>query len=120
MNEKEIQLKIENEFSCRGCSECCRKPGYVYLRDDEAQAIADFLGRDIRVFMEEFCEILDRRRIVLKKKVGETCIFLENDACRVHPAKPGQCRDFPFKWRTPASFNYCHGLQELFPSKNSL
>lgn len=113
MNEKELQSKIENEFECQRCNECCRKPGYVYLREEEVQPIADFLKKDARVFMDEFCEIVDRRRIVLKKKEGETCIFLEDSGCQIHPVKPSQCRDFPFRWNTPASFEYCLGLKKI-------
>ncbi len=78
--------------------------------------MARFLGKDIRDFMEEFCEVIERRQIVLKKLPDEACIFLKDNSCEVNPAKPRQCREFPFKWRTPASFGYCTGLKTLFNS----
>lgn len=113
MNEKDILDKLE-KFQCMRCNECCRKPGYVYLSETEAEEIARFLGKEVRAFMDEFCEIVDRRKIVLKKHADEACIFLTETGCSVHPAKPRQCRDFPVKWRTPASFEYCAGLKKLF------
>ncbi len=114
MNEKDIQEKIEKDFSCRRCGECCRKPGFVYLSEREAEEAAAFLDLEIREFMDRYCDLLDRRQIVLKKLPDEACIFLKGQECVIHPAKPGQCRDFPRKWRTPASFEYCQGLKVIF------
>ncbi len=116
MDEKAIQEKIDREFECHRCGECCRKPGYVYVSQAETEAMAAFLKKDIREFMEESCEVLDRQKIVLKKLGDEACIFLTDTGCTVHPAKPRQCTDFPYKWRTPASFSYCQGLKRLFNS----
>ena len=95
------------------CNECCRKPGFVYLAVEETEKIARFLKKDIRDFMEEYCEVIDRQKIVLKKHADEACIFLSHEGCSIHPVKPQQCQDFPVKWRTPASFKYCEGLKKL-------
>ena len=35
----------------------------------------------------------------------------EDGLCRVHAAKPAQCREFPFSWRNPDSFRTCPGLR---------
>ena len=115
-NTNEVLEKIEKEFKCQRCNECCRKPGYVYVSTEETEVMAKFLQKEIRDFMEEFCEVLDRQKIVLKKLPDEACIFLTEQGCSVHLVKPQQCHDFPSKWRTPASFEYCAGLKKLFKS----
>ncbi len=102
-------------FECRRCNACCRQPGFVYLEEGEAERLARFLNQDVYEFTDRFCEIRDRKRLVLKKLPDEACIFLTPEGCAVHPEKPGQCRDFPVKWRTPASLQYCEGLKTLIP-----
>ncbi len=37
-----------------------------------------------------------RRRLRLRKPRGKQCPFLLPEGCRIHPAKPTQCRLFPF------------------------
>jgi len=109
----DLQTKIEKEFSCQRCNECCRKPGYVYLKDGEAQRIATYLEMPLYDFTDQHCEVIDRRRLVLKKLPNEVCIFLENNGCHIHAVKPEQCIAFPYRWHTPASFDYCAGLRKL-------
>ena len=117
--DAELQLKIEKNFECRRCNECCRRPGYVYLKEGEAERIATFLKMPLYDFTDQYCDVIDRRRLVLKKKPNEVCIFLapmrdsQKEGCLIHEAKPDQCRDFPFRWHTPASWKYCEGLREL-------
>ena len=123
MNEfnlhSEIQSRINNDFQCQRCNECCRKPGYVYLKEGEAERIAEFLKIPLYDFTDEYCDVIDRRRLVLKKLPNEVCIFLtlqsgsDNEGCHIHTVKPEQCRDFPYRWHTPASWEYCAGLREL-------
>ena len=75
--------------------------------------MASFLGQDIYNFVNERCDLLDRRQLVLKKLEDEACIFLGEKGCSVHSVKPGQCRDFPIRWRTVKSLSYCGGLKRL-------
>ena len=57
-----------------------------------------------------------RRRLRLKTPRETSCHFLREDGCSIHPAKPTQCRIFPFwpelttkrKWRATA--NWCPGI----------
>jgi Fe-S-cluster containining protein len=104
---------VLERFACRRCNLCCRQPGYVYLSPAEAGAAAAYLGLDPYDFTERFCEIQDRNRLILKKLPDESCVFLTDSGCSIHPAKPGQCRDFPVKWRTLRSLEYCEGLKRL-------
>jgi len=110
------QQVIEEKFGCRRCNACCKQPGFVYLKEGEADRMAEYLGMLVYDFTDQFCDVVDRRRLVLKKRSDEVCVFLNEEGCRVHAVKPDQCRDFPSKWRTPASLEYCQGLKELMNS----
>ena len=57
---------------------------------------------------------VDRRSLVLRDHADGSCEMLGEDGlCRVHAAKPAQCREFPFSWRNPDSFRTCPGLRAL-------
>ena len=114
MEEVILQEKLE-QFQCARCNECCRKPGYVYLEKDEPESMAAFLRINAFEFVNLYCDLLDRRELVLKKNPDESCVFLTSKGCLVHPAKPRQCREFPVRWRTAASLDYCEGIKNLFP-----
>ncbi len=66
--------------------------------------------------------------IALKKAPSGQCIFLDNNLCMIHPARPGVCRAFPFTfneledditWGFNAMMSICPGLgqgDEMNPS----
>ncbi|MDD5218488.1 MAG: YkgJ family cysteine cluster protein [Candidatus Omnitrophica bacterium] len=99
------------KFECVRCAACCRQAGFVYLSPEEAESCADLLKLEPFDFVNRYCELQDRRRLVLKKRTDETCIFLGGEGCMIYAARPGQCRDFPLRWRTEKSFQYCMGLR---------
>ena len=88
-------------FKCIQCHACCRQNGYVRLRPEEPDAIAAFLGMDVKAFIETYTYLTrDRQALSLIDQDNGACIFLDlNQGCRIHPAKPRQCRDFPFIWK---------------------
>lgn len=114
LKPEDLAVRMES-FGCRRCNACCRQPGFVYLGPGEAERIADFHHLELYDFTARYCDLLDRRQLVLKKHPGEACIFLTDEGCSVHPVKPRQCIDFPIQWHTPRSFDYCEGLKALFP-----
>lgn len=117
MNALSASSDLESKlvsFQCARCGECCRQEGFVYLTEAESEAAAGFLGLDPYQFADRFCELEERRRLVLKKHSDETCIFLNEEGCRIYGARPEQCRNFPFRWRTKRSYSYCKGLSALF------
>ncbi|MCE2389978.1 MAG: YkgJ family cysteine cluster protein [Proteobacteria bacterium] len=108
-------------FECTLCGACCTARGeyaHVYLDEREAEDLADFLGLDSDTFA---------RRYTFRDEYGWTqlairegvCTFLdrETNTCRVYPARPGQCRSFPFwpeyiergRW-TPEAKRLCEGV----------
>jgi len=103
-----------SRFKCQQCGNCCRQPGFVEIKAGEAERIAEYLSMDLYDFTQNECEIQGRQRLVLKKSESDACIFLKEDnMCQIHEVKPEQCQDFPYKWRTEKSFEYCSGLKEL-------
>ena len=105
-----------SSFRCRRCGACCRIPGgLVRLREGESAALAAALGMDERTFLDEHTLLApDRRSLVLRDHADGSCEMLGEDGlCRVHAAKPAQCREFPVSWRNPDSFRTCPGLRAL-------
>ena len=100
-------------FECRRCGACCNQPGFVYLSPEDAERLAVFLHKDSYAFTEQYCLLMDRRHLALRKRPDETCLFLELHGCSVYSARPQQCRDFPLGWKTERSLDYCDGLKKL-------
>ena len=83
-------------FACQpGCTNCCRRQGFVYLTEDDTRRAAEFLGLERDEFEQRY--VYRTRRLRRLRVAGHApCPFLLDDGCRIHPAKPTQCRLFPF------------------------
>lgn len=83
-------------FECQpGCTACCRRKGFVYLTEDDIVRAAEFLGTTAAAFEERYLyRTKNLRRLRIPR--GGLCRFLRQDGCSIHPAKPAQCRIFPF------------------------
>ena len=104
-------------FECqRGCTECCRQRGFVYLTEQDLVRAAAFLGMTPQAFERKY---VYRTRRILRLRVPRDahCYFLNAEGCSIHPAKPTQCRIFPFwpelvesrrEWNKTAA--YCPGI----------
>lgn len=101
------------EFQCQRCLKCCTNPGYIYVNQEEITRLSSFLGIPQEEFVNEYCDLIEKPRLTLKTHPDGTCILLNGKNCRVHPEKPGQCRDFPTRWRTQDALGYCEGLINL-------
>jgi uncharacterized protein len=83
-------------FACQpGCIACCREPGFVYLSETDLRAAAHCLGMSAPAFEKRYV-YRTRHLLRLRKPPGTQCPFLEERGCRLHPAKPTQCRTYPF------------------------
>lgn len=95
----------ELRFECQRSGNCCRRPGYVYFTRDDVEAAAGFLGIARGDFVKRYLAV-DGRRFVLEVDSGG-CRFFDGAGCVIHPAKPLQCRSWPF-WpelvRTPRAW----------------
>ncbi len=104
-------------FTCvPGCTNCCDQTGYVYLSSSDVDRAAAFLGMTRRAFARRYV-YRTRHLHRLRKPRGSQCHFLSGGGCSIHPAKPTQCRLFPFwpelvenraAWRRTA--RYCPGI----------
>ena len=83
-------------FACQpGCTNCCRTRGFVYLTEKDVQQAAAFLRLSPAEFEARYV-YRTRHLIRLRKPSRSQCHFLEESGCRIHPAKPTQCRLYPF------------------------
>ncbi|HLH19987.1 MAG TPA: YkgJ family cysteine cluster protein [Bryobacteraceae bacterium] len=104
-------------FECQpGCTACCEQRGFVYVTDADIVRAAEFLGMTSEAFERRFV-FRTSRRARLRVPRDASCHFLVAGGCSIHPAKPVQCRIFPFwpelvesrrEWHKTA--RYCPGI----------
>jgi uncharacterized protein len=104
-------------FTCQaGCINCCDQTGYVYLTEDDIRRAAKFVGMRARAFEAKYVYRTAHQRRFRKPR-DKQCPFLLGHGCSIHPAKPTQCRTFPFwpelvenreLWNRTGS--YCPGI----------
>ncbi len=85
-------------FECTQCGECCHGRGgyqFVYVNDRERKELAEHLGLGAEEFLERYT-VFDEDGYPSLRFVDGHCVFLEGTRCRVHEAKPVQCRTWPF------------------------
>jgi Fe-S-cluster containining protein len=104
-------------FTCqRGCINCCNMEGFVYLTESDLKRAAKFVGMTPRAFEKKYVyrTLFEMR---FRKPRDKQCPFLLDHGCSIHPAKPTQCKTFPFwpellekpaEWRRTA--RYCPGI----------
>jgi len=94
------------KFTCTQCGNCCTgPPGYVVFSNEEAKAIAEYLGLSVARFRKRYTRrILGRPSLTEHESPqGYDCVFLERDEvgkalCTIYPVRPAQCRTWPF-WK---------------------
>jgi uncharacterized protein len=93
-------------FECQGCGGCCAGPveGYVWITQDELEAIATHLRISTREMTEKYTRRVGKRISLREVPVTMDCVFLETDRdgqrnCRIYSYRPVQCRTWPF-WQS--------------------
>lgn len=95
------------KFECTQCGNCCTgAPGYVWVSDDESEAIAGKLGISKEDFYLKYARHVHGRWTLTEQwnddVKGYDCVFLRRDEasgkalCSVYDARPKQCRNWPF------------------------
>lgn len=84
-------------FQCTRCGNCCTgAPGFVWVNEEEVQAIAEHLGEPAGRVEALYTHAVDRRRSLREKANGD-CVFFERDkGCTIYSVRPRQCRTWPF------------------------
>ena len=108
---------MDVRFECiPGCTNCCDQKGYVYLSESDVERAASFVGLSQAEFEARYI-YRTKYLIRLRKPPDRQCHFLLESGCSIHPAKPTQCRLFPFwpelledrrEWNRTA--RYCPGI----------
>ncbi|MBN2406271.1 MAG: YkgJ family cysteine cluster protein [Elusimicrobia bacterium] len=105
----EIFRKKQNEFSCGRCGKCCAMEGYVFLNRDDVEAIAAYMGMEKTSFLKKHT-LRYGDRIRFRGEYARGCPMLESSGCAIYPARPRQCRTFPFwyeNFRYESSLEHC-------------
>lgn len=97
MSTDESWYKNGLKFKCTQCGHCCTgDPGYVWVTEQEMQAIANFT----REPLEEVKQLKARKakgRFTLREKTNGDCVYLsEGKGCTIYKVRPVQCRTWPF------------------------
>ena len=95
---KEV-LKLSHPCKCDACTVGCRH-GSGFLVDEDIPRIAKHLGITEEVLKKEFLEEVEkfntkhfRPKILRKDKPYGKCIFFDEEiGCKVHEAKPLECK----------------------------
>ena len=108
---------MQLRFTCQpGCTNCCDQSGYVYLSEDDILRAAKFVHMSAAAFEAKYV-YRTRHQRRFRKPRDKQCPFLKDHGCSIHPAKPTQCRTFPFwpelveyreEWAHTA--RYCPGI----------
>jgi Fe-S-cluster containining protein len=86
-------------FGCTGCRQCCTgEPGYVWVTKVEIGRLADFLDIPLEEFTRTYCRRVFLS-ISLRERPNGDCVLLGPSGCLAYPARPSQCRTFPF-WKS--------------------
>jgi len=69
--------------------------GFVYLGEGDLKRAADYVGMSEDDFEQKYV-YRTRHQMRFRKPPDKQCPFLTKSGCSIHPAKPTQCRTFPF------------------------
>ena len=67
----------------------------MYLSENDLRRAAKFVGLTPRAFEKRYV-YRTTNQLRFRKPPDRQCPFLDATGCSIHPAKPTQCRTFPF------------------------
>lgn len=88
-------------FECLECGRCCAGPeeGYVWATDEEIAHAAKFLNLGEKIFRSQYVRRVGLRKSFREEKKTHNCVFIKDGRCTIYPARPTQCRTWPF-WKS--------------------
>ena len=101
-------------FECSQCGNCCAGPdeGFIWISKHETEMLADHLELTLDQLRQRFLRREGNRTTIIEEPISKDCVFLTKIAgqrgCCAYPARPNQCRTWPF-WtsnlQSPADWN---------------
>ena len=86
-------------FTCTQCGNCCSGfEGYVWVNDEEIARIAEHLQKSVEEVKRLHTRPVGRRVSLREVGSNHDCTFFdpEKRGCTIYPARPRQCRNWPF------------------------
>lgn len=86
-------------FTCTQCGNCCSGfEGYVWVNDEEIARIAEHLQKTVEEVKRIHTRPVGRRVSLREVGSNHDCTFFdpEKRGCTIYPARPRQCRNWPF------------------------
>lgn len=85
-------------FECMQCGRCCQgAPGIVRASWGELDAIAEVLDVTITHLLNTgLAEPYESAYRLHENQHDGSCVFFEDNGCRIYAARPLQCRTWPF------------------------
>jgi Fe-S-cluster containining protein len=84
-------------FRCTRCGNCCTgAPGFVWVNDDEINAIAAYRGEPVPQVTALYTRPFDGERSLREKANGDCVFYDRQQGCTIYPMRPRQCRTWPF------------------------
>ena len=84
-------------FTCTQCGDCCTgAPGFVWLTDEELEAVAAHLGQPVAEVRDLYTRKAKGKRTLREKSNGDCVFYDRKKGCTVYPVRPAQCRTWPF------------------------
>ena len=86
-------------FHCTECGGCCTgAPGYVWITGEDITNLSTYLKISRAEFLKNYTREIFTRRSLREDSKNYDCVFLKDKRCSVYPARPKQCRTFPW-WK---------------------
>ena len=86
-------------FECTRCGACCTgEPGVIRATDAEIAAIAAYLEMPLEDVRSRYVR-MDAEGSGIGEREDGACVFWTERGCAVYPARPLQCRLYPFWFR---------------------
>jgi hypothetical protein len=93
----------------------------VRLEAGDVDAAAAHMGMAVADFTRAYTRLTSDRAALSLTEAGDgACVFLQTGAgCRIHGARPRQCREFPGRWRFTGAEAICAAARETPALENA-
>lgn len=87
-------MPFKFKFECKKCGQCCREAGWVYFLPDDIKRASAYLSMTKAEFKKKY--LTNQGGLCVEVTALKPCVFLKDEGCIIHEAKPKQCATFPY------------------------